>query len=100
MGETAKRTQSKLTTSELERHVLAAARTPRRKVDQADFKSYIFPLLFFMRLSDVYNRALEGAGGDHDLASIGENHRFTMPEALRVAGQGQRSSLRDGTAGT
>ena len=26
----------------------------RGSIDQADFKAYIFPLLFFKRISDVY----------------------------------------------
>jgi len=55
----------------------------RGKVDQADFKAYIFPLLFFKRLSDVYfeeyNQALEESGGDHDFAQFAENHRFLIP---------------------
>lgn len=56
----------------------------RGKVDQADFKAYIFPLLFFKRLSDVYleeyEQALEESGGDHDFASFAENHRFMIPQ--------------------
>ena len=56
----------------------------RGKVDQADFKAYIFPLLFFKRLSDVYleeyEQALVDSGGDHDFASFAENHRFQMSE--------------------
>jgi len=36
-------------------------------VDAADFKTYIFPLLFFKRISDVhaeeYSAALEESGG-------------------------------------
>ena len=37
-------------------------------VDASDFKVYVFPLLFFKRLSDVYDEeyamALEESGGD------------------------------------
>ena len=70
--------------SELEQHLWAAASMLRGKVDQADFKAYIFPLLFFKRLSDVYleeyNQALAESGGDHDFAAFAENHRFLMPD--------------------
>jgi type I restriction enzyme M protein len=55
----------------------------RGPIDQADFKSYIFPLLFFKRISDVYleeyGRALDESGGDVDFASFAENHRFQIP---------------------
>jgi len=56
----------------------------RGKVDQADFKAYIFPLLFFKRISDVYleeySQALKESGGDHDFALFAENHRFLIPD--------------------
>jgi type I restriction enzyme M protein len=53
-------------------------------VDAADFKSYIFPMLFFKRISDVFDEevatALEESGGDQDYALFPENHRFQIPE--------------------
>jgi type I restriction enzyme M protein len=56
----------------------------RGPIDQADFKSYIFPLLFFKRISDVYleeyAQALEESGGDIDFATYAENHRFQIPD--------------------
>jgi hypothetical protein len=68
----------------LEQHLWGAANILRGPVDQADFKSYIFPLLFFKRISDVwdeeYAQALEESGGDLDYASFAENHRFQIPE--------------------
>jgi type I restriction enzyme M protein len=55
----------------------------RGPVDAADFKTYIFPLLFFKRISDVYDEeiqtALEESGGDLDYARFPENHRFQIP---------------------
>jgi len=43
-------------------------------VDAADFKSYVFPLLFFKRISDVYDEeytiALEESDGDEEYASF------------------------------
>src|SRR5262249_8930115 len=52
-------------------------------IDQADFKAYIFPLMFFKRISDVYAEeyaeALVESGGDREYASFSENHRFGIP---------------------
>src|SRR6266513_1533544 len=73
-----------LTLSQLEQHLWGAANILRGPVDQADFKSYIFPLLFLKRICDVYDEefgdALEESGGDVDFASFAENHRFQIPE--------------------
>lgn len=73
-----------MTLSELESHLARAADLLRGSVDQADFKAYIFPLLFFKRISDVYleeyGQALEGSGGDHKFAAFAENHRFVIPD--------------------
>jgi type I restriction system adenine methylase HsdM len=97
----------KVTLSELEQHLGAAANILRGPVDQADFKSYIFPLLFFKRISDVYleelQQALEESGGDAGYANFAENHRFQIPpdshwEDVRArtenVGQGLTQALR------
>jgi hypothetical protein len=44
-----------LSLSELENHLFEAANILRGPVDAADFKTYIFPLLFFKRISDAYD---------------------------------------------
>jgi len=44
--------------STLEAHLWEAANILRGPVDAADFKTYIFPLLFFKRISDVYGEEL------------------------------------------
>lgn len=76
--------QPQLTLSQLEQHLWAVANILRGPIDQADFKAYIFPLLFFKRISDVYDEefaeALEESAGDVDFASFGESHRFQIPE--------------------
>lgn len=70
--------------NELENYLGAAADMLRGSIDQADFKQYIFPLMFFKRISDVYleeyGHALADSGGDHEFAAFAENHRFAIPE--------------------
>ncbi|WP_237688655.1 type I restriction-modification system subunit M [Arthrobacter sunyaminii] len=73
-----------LTLAELESYLATAADLLRGSIDQADFKAYIFPLMFFKRISDVYleefAQALEESDGDHEFAAFAENHRFAIPE--------------------
>ena len=75
---------AKFSLVELEAHLWEAANILRGPVDAADFKTYIFPLLFFKRLSDVYDEeveeALASSGGDKQIAHFAENHRFQIPE--------------------
>ena len=75
---------SKLTISQLEQYLSKAAWILKGPVDASDFKVYIFPLLFFKRLSDVYDEetatALEESGNDKKYAALPENHRFNIPE--------------------
>jgi type I restriction enzyme M protein len=51
---------------------------------QQTLNNYIFPLLFFKRISDIwdeeYEEALELSDGDLDYAGFRENHRFQIPE--------------------
>lgn len=91
---------SRTTLSELEQHLARAADMLRGPIDQADFKSYIFPLLFFKRISDVYleeyAQALEESGGDIDFATFAENHRFQIPDGSHwdEVGSAPRTSAR------
>jgi type I restriction enzyme M protein len=77
-------TQNKLTLSQLEQYLSKAAWILKGPVDASDFKVYIFPLLFFKRISDVYDEeykiALEESEGDEEYASLPEFHRFILPE--------------------
>lgn len=74
----------KLTLSQLEQYLSKAAWILKGPVDASDFKIYIFPLLFFKRISDVYDEeyqiALEESEGDIEYASLPEFHRFVIPE--------------------
>ena len=77
-------TKNKITQSQLEQYLSKAAWILKGPVDASDFKVYIFPLLFFKRISDVYDEeyqtALEESGGDIEYASLPEFHRFDIPE--------------------
>jgi type I restriction enzyme M protein len=73
-----------ITLSQLESHLWEAANILRGPVGAADFKTYVFPLLFFKRISDVndeeYQAALEESGGDEEYARFPQNYRFQVPE--------------------
>lgn len=77
-------TPTKLTLSQLEQYLAKAAWILKGPVDASDFKVYIFPLLFFKRISDVYDEeyqlALEESEGDEEYATLPELHRFEIPE--------------------
>lgn len=67
----------------LEDLLWGAAEFLRGQIDASDYKQYIFPLLFFKRLSDVYTEELTDAlkqTGDRDLAISQMFHRFDIPE--------------------
>jgi type I restriction enzyme M protein len=69
---------------ELEKYLWGAATALRGTIDAGDYKQYIFPLLFFKRISDVYDEEYENAlaesDGDIEYASFAENHHFQIPE--------------------
>ncbi|HWM53821.1 MAG TPA: class I SAM-dependent DNA methyltransferase [Solirubrobacterales bacterium] len=77
-------TDGRVTLGELEAHLWESANILRGPVDQADFKSYVFPLLFLKRISDVYDeefrQALEESESDVGYAGLAENHRFQIPD--------------------
>ncbi|MCL4457015.1 MAG: type I restriction-modification system subunit M [Nitrospirae bacterium] len=76
-----------MTKKQLEDYLWGAANILRGMIDAADFKQYIFPLLFFKRISDVweeeYQQALEESGGDLNYAEFSEQHRFQIPKGCR-----------------
>ncbi len=73
-----------MTQKELEDYLWGAANILRGMIDAADFKQYIFPLLFFKRVSDLWDEefeiAKEESGGDLKYAEFAENHRFQIPK--------------------
>ena len=56
----------------------------RGPVSQDNFKDYITPILYFKRISDVYDEetqaALDESGGDNEYALLPEQHRFVIPD--------------------
>lgn len=80
-------TTTRITQQELESYLWGAAVLLRGLIDAGDYKQFIFPLLFFKRVSDVweeeYQVALAGSDGDLSYAEFAENHRFQIPEGAR-----------------
>lgn len=76
-----------LSQQQLESMLWGAAEFLRGQIDAADYKQYIFPLLFYKRLSDVYKdeyeEALVFSDGDEEFAALPEQHRFIIPESAR-----------------
>jgi len=73
-----------MTQLELEKYLWGAATALRGTIDAGDYKQYIFPLLFFKRISDVYDEeftnALAESDGDMEYAAFAENHHFQIPK--------------------
>jgi len=87
---------NKLDISTLSSHLWESANILRGPVDAADFKTYIFPLLFFKRISDVFDEeiteALDESGGDQQYALFPENHRFQIPDDCHWADVRKKAS--------
>ena len=73
-----------MTQQELEKYLWGAATALRGTIDAGDYKQYIFPLMFFKRISDVYDEEFENAlaesDGDLEYAAFAENHNFLIPK--------------------
>ena len=73
-----------MTQQQLEKYLWGAATALRGTIDAGDYKQYIFPLLFFKRICDVYDeefeKALEESDGDLEYAAFAEHHHFLVPE--------------------
>ncbi len=74
---------TRISQSELESYLWGAATLLRGTIDAGEYKSFIFPLLFLKRLSDVYDEeyaeALADSDGDETYAALPEQHRFQIP---------------------
>lgn len=74
----------KISIEELESYLWNSAVLLRTHIDAGAYKQYIFPLLFFKRISDVYDeecrQILIDYDGDEDALEFEENHRFIIPK--------------------
>lgn len=72
------------TSQELFSHLFEACNILRGPINQDEYKSYVTPILFFKRLSDVYDEEtqelLEETDGDEEFAALPENHSFIIPD--------------------
>lgn len=70
--------------SELESYLYSSADILRGHVDASDYKSFIFPLLFYKRICDIYDEETElliKEYGEEGASFMGASaHRFKIPE--------------------
>jgi type I restriction enzyme M protein len=98
---------TRITQQQLESYLWGAAVLLRGTIDAGDYKQFIFPLLFYKRLCDVFDEetvtALRESGGDQDFALFPENHRFQVPadahwreirKVSRDVGRGLQQAMR------
>lgn len=75
---------SRITIEELQSYLWNSAVLLRTSIDAGAYKQYIFPLLFFKRISDVYDeecrQILKEYDGDVEALEWEENHRFLVPK--------------------
>lgn len=77
------KTHEETTSQRLFNHLFEACNILRGPINQDEFKSYVTPILFFKRISDVYDeeyaQAFDFSGGDVDYAEAEEMHSFVIP---------------------
>lgn len=75
---------NRITIDELKSYLWESAVFLRTNIDAGAYKQYIFPLLFFKRICDVYDeetqKAIEEYGEDIDLYPEEELHTFLVPK--------------------
>ena len=73
----------RISQQQLESYLWGAATLLRGTIDAGDYKQFIFPLLFYKRVCDVFDEetqaALKESGEDAEFAQYPENHRFQVP---------------------
>ena len=77
---------SKLTLPQLEQFLWKSADILRGKIDSSDYKKYIFGLLFYKRISDVWDEEYAKVMDefkDETIARADYNHRFQVPKECR-----------------
>ena len=73
---------SKITQAELESYLWGSAVLLRNHIDAGAYKQYIFPLLFFKRLNDVYEEETARAVAENgpEAANWEEIHSYSIPD--------------------
>lgn len=76
---------SEITLKQLEDYLWQSAVILRGSMGAGSYKNYVFPLMFYKRICDVYDEeyseALEVSEGDVEYASMDEVHRFIIPQS-------------------
>jgi len=96
-----KRPLRRLTQGELDSFLDKAADILRGNVDHSEFRGYVFALLFFKRISDIYLeeiRKLIEQLGDEQLARDPKMHNFVVPDACLWSEVARKSRNELGTA--
>lgn len=73
----------KMTLQQLESHLWGAANILRGKIDSSDYKHYIFGLLFYKRICDVWEEEYDqrlAEFNNEELARDPDEHRFHIPK--------------------
>lgn len=76
----------KMNLTQLKQFLWKSADILRGKIDSADYKKYIFGLLFYKRISDIWDEEYEkvlAEFGDAEIARADYNHRFQVPKDCR-----------------
>ena len=75
---------NRITLDELKSYLWQSAVLLRTNIDAGAYKQYIFPLMFFKRICDVYDEETENAiekyGDDIDIFPEYELHKFVIPK--------------------
>ena len=74
----------RISIDELKTYLWNSAVLLRTHIDAGSYKQYIFPLLFFKRICDVYDEEcaeiLQEYNGDEEALEFEENHTFVVPK--------------------
>src|ERR1039458_5309707 len=100
-GSVKTRPQRRLTQAELDAFLEKAADLLRGGIDHSEFRGYVFALLFYKRISDVYIEnvvALEKELGDPELARDPRMHDFVVPDDCIWDTVARTTELKLGTA--
>lgn len=91
----------RLTQAELDAFLEKAADILRGNVDHSEFRGYVFALLFFKRISDVYIEEVHKLTeqlGDESLAKDPKMHNFVVPDGSLWGVAARQSRNQVGTA--